>query len=455
MIRVRVAPRTPRLDALRGGGSGVAVGRGLRDRLASDAQAPSSGTSLRASRRSRGCPSRLVARTDYRSHRRRHLCASSRAPGSRRGRISAGLPGGAYFIAGRDREHRDCRSPSSESRSSAESSARWSGRPCHRYSGTSSSRSCRTVWSLAGVTVLTQLVVVTAKACSQGTDDLRGANASSSSSSSRFFPPTRACAHGDRRGYGGRREPAYRPPGDGVLGWGRLARRDSSKARTSFVRTDAANRALWPSRPGRRGVTLFNLRLDFVLMNVITGPAVLGVYAVASKFAELVRFRPWRSPTCFIQGTRATIRRPRRDRRDTDPEGGRPHDGRGRAVVGGRETRDSRVVRVRVQRCRHAHADHSRGARTRRRRGGRHCVPVRHRTPGAQFRGDGGRARVTVALDLLLIPRFDAMGAAIASAVAYATSALALVWCFWWVNRPERASEPRTEAIKAASAGTP
>jgi hypothetical protein len=32
-----------------------------------------------------------------------------------------------------------------------------------------------------------------------------------------------------------------------------------------------------------------NLRLDFILLTVLTGPAVLGVYAVASKFAELIR----------------------------------------------------------------------------------------------------------------------------------------------------------------------
>jgi O-antigen/teichoic acid export membrane protein len=36
-------------------------------------------------------------------------------------------------------------------------------------------------------------------------------------------------------------------------------------------------------------MTLLNLRLDFILLGVLTGPAVLGVYAVASKFAELVK----------------------------------------------------------------------------------------------------------------------------------------------------------------------
>jgi Na+-driven multidrug efflux pump len=56
----------------------------------------------------------------------------------------------------------------------------------------------------------------------------------------------------------------------------------------------------------------------------------------------------------------------------------------------------------------------------------------------------------TVVLDVLLIPPFGAIGAATASAIAYATSALALVSFFRWVNRPERPSEPMPEAMKAA-----
>ena len=36
-------------------------------------------------------------------------------------------------------------------------------------------------------------------------------------------------------------------------------------------------------------VTLLNLRLDFALLGAMAGPAVLGTYAVASKYAELLR----------------------------------------------------------------------------------------------------------------------------------------------------------------------
>ena len=50
----------------------------------------------------------------------------------------------------------------------------------------------------------------------------------------------------------------------------------------------------------------------------------------------------------------------------------------------------------------------------------------------------------TVVLDLLLIPRFGAVGAASASAVAYASSTLALVCLFGWVNRPARTAAGET-----------
>jgi Na+-driven multidrug efflux pump len=47
----------------------------------------------------------------------------------------------------------------------------------------------------------------------------------------------------------------------------------------------------------------------------------------------------------------------------------------------------------------------------------------------------------TVALDVLLIPRYEAVGAAAASAVAYATSTVVLVWLFALVSRDRRTGE--------------
>jgi O-antigen/teichoic acid export membrane protein len=59
----------------------------------------------------------------------------------------------------------------------------------------------------------------------------------------------------------------------------------------------------------------------------------------------------------------------------------------------------------------------------------------------------------TILLDLLLIRRVGAIGAASASAVAYASSALALIWLFGWVNRPGRRAVCRDgESLSGADA---
>ena len=64
--------------------------------------------------------------------------------------------------------------------------------------------------------------------------------------------------------------------------------------------TAACRRPPWRGgspRYGARGqlgnmLWLTNLRFDFVLLGALAGPAVLGIYAVASKFAELMRLAP-------------------------------------------------------------------------------------------------------------------------------------------------------------------
>jgi O-antigen/teichoic acid export membrane protein len=55
--------------------------------------------------------------------------------------------------------------------------------------------------------------------------------------------------------------------------------------------------------------------------------------------------------------------------------------------------------------------------------------------PGLNSLAMGVGLAVTVVLDLILIPRYGATGAAAASAVAYVASTLALVWFYWWVGR--------------------
>jgi O-antigen/teichoic acid export membrane protein len=146
------------------------------------------------------------------------------------------------------------------------------------------------VLALAGLTVLTQLSESTAKACSQGTGDLRGANRIIVLEEL-LFAPFYAClllAGVD----------PYLAivlallAGDVVtsgLGWVRLrghgffadSRPDLAHARRIVgfgVRAEMGSIAL-----------LLNARLDFAIVASLVGPSALGVYAVASRYAELLR----------------------------------------------------------------------------------------------------------------------------------------------------------------------
>jgi Na+-driven multidrug efflux pump len=59
---------------------------------------------------------------------------------------------------------------------------------------------------------------------------------------------------------------------------------------------------------------------------------------------------------------------------------------------------------------------------------------------------------VTVALDVALIPAYGAKGAAIASAIAYLTSTVALVWFYLSLARTERAGPWTAGTLNEADA---
>jgi O-antigen/teichoic acid export membrane protein len=74
------------------------------------------------------------------------------------------------------------------------------------------------------------------------------------------------------------------------LGWRRLGlSRDHGW--WGRPRADLAREVMGYGMRGQLGglITLLNLRLDFLVLGALAGPAVLGTYAVASKYAELVR----------------------------------------------------------------------------------------------------------------------------------------------------------------------
>jgi O-antigen/teichoic acid export membrane protein len=55
--------------------------------------------------------------------------------------------------------------------------------------------------------------------------------------------------------------------------------------------------------------------------------------------------------------------------------------------------------------------------------------------PGANSLALGVSVVVTIGLDVALIPHYHAVGAAIASAVAYLTSSVALLACYFYVRK--------------------
>ena len=145
------------------------------------------------------------------------------------------------------------------------------------------------------VTVITQLATVTAKGCCQGSGDIAGANLVIVAEELWFvicYPAVLLLLGG--RGVG---PVAAALIASGILaamtgllrlrrrrfysGWGAPSASLSRRVAAFGGRGQLGN-MLW----------LTNLRFDFVLLGALAGPAALGVYAVASKFAELMRLVP-------------------------------------------------------------------------------------------------------------------------------------------------------------------
>jgi O-antigen/teichoic acid export membrane protein len=146
------------------------------------------------------------------------------------------------------------------------------------------------VVAAAAVTVASQLLETTAKACSQGMGDMTGSNRIIVLEEVLFIPlylgltaagvaqypaMVAALALGDLL--------------DAGQGWVRLARRGFFRGRRP---SPAAAWAIvsYGTRAELSSIALLlNARLDFALVASIAGPAPLGIYAVASRYAELLR----------------------------------------------------------------------------------------------------------------------------------------------------------------------
>jgi O-antigen/teichoic acid export membrane protein len=303
---------------------------------------------------------------------------------------------------------------------------------------------------LTGTTVLTQLLVATAKSCAQGSDDLPGANRVILNEEFMFLPAYGALWLVGVDGYAGAIAGLLvADVATFLLAWTRLARRgffqDARRPSPELARRVAS----YGVRAQLGGVIfLLNLRLDFILLQLLAGPAVVGIYAVASKFAELVK----------VPGTALTyVLYPRYARAGP---GQASHQARTLlpraalvtcAAVVPLAAAASLIIPL-------AYGSDFEGA----------VIPAQIillglclegvtgvvtgflygvGRPGLNSWAMGAGLVVTVGLDLLLIPAFGATGAAVASATAYLTTTFALVWFFWRVTR----SGP-TPALRKATA---
>lgn len=303
----------------------------------------------------------------------------------------------------------------------------------------------------AAVPVFSQLWVAAGKAFLQGENDMRAANIAIGAEEAAFLPVYVALLpflHGT-----GLLMTAL--VGADVLVTAGIAVR---LARRGFLRGwQRPDRRLGAEicRYGLRGqvggmLSLINLRLDVVILGALVGPGTLGVYAVASKYAELLRL-PGLAVTYVLY--------PRLAVRD-------------RAAAG----RDVAALMPRAFVLTVLAAIPLAAA-----------VPLLPLVYGPEFAGAmlpayillfgligegvaglvsaylygvgrpgansialGVSVVVTVGLDLALIPHYHAVGAAVASAAAYLTSSAALLVCYFAVRKLVHV--PRHKAASALEA---
>jgi len=306
---------------------------------------------------------------------------------------------------------------------------------------------------LAGLSVLSRLVVITAKSCSQGTDDLPGSNAVIFTEQLMFLPAYGllwfAGVHGFATVIAGLLLADFVTAS---LAWARLARREFFRPGTRPSLRLARRVAAYGFRGQVGGVmSQLNLRLDYIVLTVLTGPAVVGVYVVASKFAELVRILGMALTYVFYPKFAKDGRaRAAENARRLIPKAGLLTAGTLvplwitagfviPAFYG--STFDSAVTPARIILLGLAF-DGVAGLIT--------AFLYGVGRPGLNSLAMAAGLAATVILDLLLIPRFEAVGAAIASAIAYTTTTAALIWFFWRVGRSGRAAAVDEGALARA-----
>jgi lipopolysaccharide/colanic/teichoic acid biosynthesis glycosyltransferase len=306
------------------------------------------------------------------------------------------------------------------------------------------------------VVVVTQLLTVTSKACCQGSGDLTGANLVIVTEELYFVGcyPALLLVRGNE-GVTTVVEALLLSGGlataTGLLrlrhlgffaGWGPpsavLARRI-----VVFGARGQLGNMLW----------LMNLRFDFLLLGALAGPAELGIYAVASKFAELMRLVPTAmNYVLYPRFTGLGLARATAEARRLLPRAtaltlamtpfmaviaavALPllYGAQFRAAVAPAVVI---ILGLSVEGAAAVSSAFLLG-------GGR---------PGLNSMGMGVGTAITVALDVVLIPRYGAMGGAVTSALAYVATTVTLTLLAARVARPPSDAEavPRDSLVRRA-----
>jgi len=309
---------------------------------------------------------------------------------------------------------------------------------------------------LAGVAVLSRLVTVTAKSCSQGSDDLRGANRVIFAEEFMFLPAYAlvwALGLGDYAAVVAALLVA--DTATSSLAWTRLVRRGLFRHATRPSLALARRVASYGLRAQIGGVmTQLNLRLDFVILSLLAGPAVLGVYAVASKLAELVKiFGMALTYVLYPRFAKDSLAKAVADVRRMIPKAALLTAGAAAPLWIGcgfiipafyGAAFDSAITPARIILI---------GLTLEGVAGLITAFLYGVGRPGLNSCAMGAGLVATVVLDLLLIPSFEATGAAVASGVAYTASTVGLVWFFLRVARPERVRVWEDPPLPTADAG--
>ena len=311
--------------------------------------------------------------------------------------------------------------------------------------------------ALVAVRVALRLVVITGKAAAQGTGDLPGSNRTILFEELFFLPAYGLLLALQVTG-------TWAVVGalilsdlvTGSVAWGRLLRR-GFLANASPPSMQLARRIYMFGTRGQLGslLSLFNLRLNFVFIAAIAGPAALGIYAVAAKYAEVLRVVP-------IAANWVLYPRFARSEAGVATASSRWFIPRAGAVTAGialplalaagavvpflfGRTFGAAVLPAQILLVGLA-AEGAAGVMT--------AFLFARGRPGLNSLAAGTGLAMTLVLDLMLIPRWGAVGAAIASSVAYLTTTATLLGWYRHASRsplPPTIPEPVIEGLASVA----